>query len=326
MESLPNFSLLRPRSIAEAVAARAGAGEIRFLAGGTDLLPALRHGLMQASTLIDLSNVAELRGITSDRDGVRIGAGTTIQELSGHPLVARDYPAVAEAAVAIAGPTHRAVGTVGGNLCVDTRCRFYNQSEPWRTANNFCMKLAGDVCRVAPKADRCYAAYSGDLAPALIAHAAIAEIIGPAGLRHAPLADVFTDDGIVYLTLAPGELLVSVRLPAAPGWRSGYEKIRTRGAIDFPLVGVAVALRCENGKLRELRVVVTGTDSCPLSIVGLDDLCALPLDEALTRLDKLVRKQVGPMETTLAPATYRRRVVPVLARRLINRLLPGVPA
>ncbi len=321
MELLPNFNLLRPRSIAEAVAARASAGEIRFLAGGTDLLPALRRGLMQANTLIDLSDVAELRGITADSQGVRIGAGATIEELAAHPLMLRDYPAVAVAALAIAGPTHRAVGTVGGNLCLDTRCRYYNQSEPWRTANNFCMKLDGDTCRVAPKSDRCYAAYSGDLAPALMVHGAVAEIAGPGGTRHAPLAEMFADDGIVYLTLAPGELLVAVRLPAADGWRSGYEKIRTRGAIDFPLVGVAVALRVEDGKLLDLRIAITGADSRPLLATGLDELCALPLDEALTRLDKLVRKQVGPMETTIAPATYRRRVVPVLARRLIHRLI-----
>jgi 4-hydroxybenzoyl-CoA reductase subunit beta len=321
MELLPNFSLLRPRSIAEAVAARAGAGEIRFLAGGTDLLPALRRGLMQATTVIDLSDVAELRGITFDSPGVRIGAGTTIGELAAHPSLVRDYPAVAAAALAIAGPTHRAVGTVGGNLCLDTRCRYYNQSEPWRTANNFCMKLAGDVCRVAPKADRCYAAYSGDLAPALMVHGAIAEIAVPGGTRHAPLAEIFADDGIVNLTLAPGELLLAVHMPAADGWHSGYEKIRTRGAIDFPLVGVAVALRCEDDKLRALRIAVTGTDSRPLAIAGLDELCALPLDEALIRLDKLLRKQVGPMETALAPAAYRRRVVPVLARRLIHSLM-----
>lgn len=321
MELLPNFNLLRPRSIAEAVAARASAGEIRFLAGGTDLLPALRRGLMQANTLIDLSDVAELRGITADSQGVRIGAGATIEELAAHPLMLHDYPAVAVAALAIAGPTHRAVGTVGGNLCLDTRCRYYNQSEPWRTANNFCMKLDGDTCRVAPKSDRCYAAYSGDLAPALMVHGAVAEIAGPGGTRHAPLAEMFADDGIVYLTLAPGELLVAVRLPAADGWRSGYEKIRTRGAIDFPLVGVAVALRVEDGKLLDLRIAITGADSRPLLATGLDELCALPLDEALTRLDKLVRKQVGPMETTIAPATYRRRVVPVLARRLIHRLI-----
>lgn len=321
MELLPNFNVVRPRSVAEAVAARAAAGEIRFLAGGTDLLPGLRRGLMQANTLVDLSEVADMRGISVDDKGVRIGAGTTIGELAAHPGIALAYPAVAAAALAIAGPTHRAIGTVGGNLCLDTRCRYYNQSEPWRTANNFCMKLEGDTCRVAPKSDRCYAAYSGDLAPTLMVHGAIAEIAGPAGLRHAPLAEMFADDGMVYLTLAPGELLVAVRMPAAPGWRSGYEKIRTRGAIDFPLVGVAVAVRCEGGQLRELRVAVTGTDSRPLMIAGLDELCALPLEEALTRLDKLMRKQVGPMETTLAPPTYRRRVVPVLARRLITSLI-----
>lgn len=323
MELLPNFNLLRPRSVAEAVAARAaaGSGEIRFLAGGTDLLPALRRGLMQASTLIDLSNVTELRGIRRDEHGVRIGAGTTIEAVAADALLARDYPAVAQAALAIAGPTHRAVGTVGGNLCLDTRCQYYNQSEPWRTANNFCMKLDGDVCRVAPKSDRCYAAYSGDLAPALMVHGAVAEVAGPDGVREAPLAELFADDGMKFLTLAPGELLVAVRLPAAAGLRSGYEKIRTRGAIDFPLVGVAVAVRVEDGKLSDLRIATTGSDSRPLPITGLDELRALPLDEALTRLDKLVRKQVGPMETTVAPATYRRRVVPVLARRLIQRLI-----
>lgn len=321
MELLPNFNLLHPRSIAEAVAARAGAGETRFLAGGTDLLAAMRHGLVQAETLIDLSGVAELRGISTDGKGMRIGAGTTLEELSVHPLVARDYPAVTEAALAIAGPTHRAVGTVGGNLCLDTRCRYYNQSEPWRTANNFCMKLVGDTCRVAPKSSRCYAAYSGDLAPTLIVHGAIAEIAGPAGLRDAPLADIYADDGIGYLKLEPGELLVAVRMPAANGMRSGYEKIRTRGAIDFPLAGVAVAFRFENGKMRDLHIATTGADSRPLAITGLDELCALPIEEALTQLDKTMRKQVGPMETTITPATYRRKVMPVLARRLIQRLL-----
>ena len=183
------------------------------------------------------------------------------------------------------------------------------------------MKLIGDTCRVAPKSDRCYAAYSGDLAPALMVHGAVAEIAGPNGLRHTPLAEIFVDDGIAYLTLAPGELLVAVRLPAALGWRSGYEKVRTRGAIDFPLVGIAVGLRCENNALCELRIAATGTDSRPVLIVGLDELCTLPLGDLLMRLDKLVRKQIGPMETTLTPAAYRRRVAPVLVRRLIHRLM-----
>lgn len=321
MELLPNFSLVRPRSIADAVAARAGAGQIRFLAGGTDLLPAMRRGLVQAHTVIDLSGVEELRGITVDAQGIRIGAGTTIEDVASHPQILRDYPAVAQAAIGIAGPTHRAVGTVGGNLCLDTRCQFYNQSEPWRTANDFCKKLVGDTCRVAPKSDRCYAAYSGDLAPALMVHGAVVDIAGPSGMRQMPLAEVFADDGIVYLTLAPDELLAAVRLPVPDGTRSAYEKVRTRGAIDFPLVGVAVALHAEGGRMRDLRIAFTGADSRPLFITGLGELCALPLDEALAQLDKLIRKQIGPMETTLTPAAYRRRVAPALARRLIHRLL-----
>lgn len=321
MELLPTFSLVRPRSIAEAVAAHAGAGRIRFLAGGTDLLPAMRRGLVQAETVIDLSGVAELRGITGHEQGIRNGAGTTIEDVATHPQVLRDYPALAQAALGIAGPTHRAVGTVGGNLCLDTRCQFYNQSDPWRTANDFCMKLLGDTCRVAPKSDRCYAAYSGDLAPALLVHGASATIASPAGIREIPLAEVFADDGKAFLALAPDELLVAVHLLAQDGIRSAYEKVRTRAAIDFPLVGVAVALRAEDGNMRELYIAVTGADSRPLSITGLEALCALPVDEALTQLERLIRKQIGPMETTLTPATYRRRVAPALARRLIRRLL-----
>jgi len=276
---------------------------------------------VQAETVIDLSGVEELRGITADAHGLRIGAGTTINDVATHAHILRDYPAVAQAALGIAGPTHRAVGTVGGNLCLDTRCQFYNQSEPWRTANDFCMKLVGDTCRVAPKSGRCYAAYSGDLAPALMVHGAVVDIAGPSGMREMPLAEVFADDGMVYLTLAPDELLVAIRLPAPDGIRSAYEKVRTRGAIDFPLVGVAVSLRVEGGSMRELRIAVTGADSRPLFISGLGELCALPLDDALVQLDKLIRKQIGPMETTLTPAAYRRRVTPALARRLIRRLL-----
>lgn len=327
MELLPDFRLLRPATIAEALAAHsntnthAGAAEIRFIAGGTDLLPALRRGLMQAATLVDLSTVQELQGITQGSRGLRIGAGTSIAGLAEHPQIGRDYPAVLQAALTIAGPTHRAIGTVGGNLCLDTRCRHFNQSEPWRAANNFCMKLAGDTCRVAPKSERCYAAYSGDLAPALMAHDAVAEIAGPNGLRETPLTEMFADNGMAHLTLAQGELLVAVRLPVASGWQSGYEKIRVRDAIDFPLAGVACALRHADGKLKELRIATTGSDSRPLLIEGLAELCTLPLAEALTRLDKLLRKQIGPMETTITPASYRRRVVPVLARRLIQRLL-----
>lgn len=320
MEALPEFHLLRPESVAYAVALRAVEPRSRFFAGGTDLLANLRSGLVQAVTLIDLGGIAELKRLEADVRGLTVGAGVTLQALARHPLVARDYPALAQAAASVAGPTHRAVATVGGNLCLDTRCRFYNQSESWRAGNDYCLKLGGDTCRVALKAERCYAAYSGDLAPALMVHGASAEIEGPAGRRVSALADIYVDEGRAYLRLAPEELLVSVTVPPPAGLRSGYEKVRIRGAIDFPLAGVAVALRREGDALAALRIATTATESRPVLVTGLEELSGKSVEYALARLERLLRRQLGMMETHLTPAAYRRRATLVLARRLIERL------
>lgn len=320
MEPMPDFHVLRPDTVAYAVAVRAVDPRSRYLAGGTDLLTNLRSGLVDAETLIDLSAIAELKRLEADAQGMLIGAGTTLQMLAQHPIVARDYPAVAQAAQRVAGPTHRTTATVGGNLCLDTRCRFYNQSEPWRAGNDYCLKLGGDTCRVALKADRCYAAFSGDLAPALMVHGATVEVEGPGGRRVEALGGIFVDDGRACLTLAPEELLVAVRLPPPDGLRSGYEKVRIRGAIDFPLAGVAVALRRDGDRIGELRIATTATESRPLLMQGLAALAGTTLDEALARLDKLLRKQLGMMETHLMSAAYRRRATAVLAKRLVQRL------
>ncbi len=325
MEPLPAFRLLRPASVAEAVAARAAAPTARFLAGGTDLLANLRHGLLAADTLIDLSGLRELRTIESGAAGLRIGAGVTLEQLAAHPALAPEHGALREAALAVAGPTHRASGTVGGNLCLDTRCRFYNQSASWRSANQHCMKAEGEACRVAPKSDRCYAAYSGDLAPALLVLEAVAELAGPGGRRELPLAGLYADDGRAHLGLAAGELVVAVRVPAQPGWRSGYRKLRIRGAIDFPLAGVAVALRPCGDEVQGLRIAVTGTDSQPMRMRDLDGSWRNQAEDE-ERLAGGLRRQIGPMETTLTSASYRRRVVPVLARRLLRELAGWTPA
>lgn len=319
MEPLPDFRLVRPASVADAVAARAATPGARYLAGGTDLLPNMRRGLVTGAALIDLGGIAELKRIGADGAGLRIGAGVTLESLAADAAVRRDFPGLAEAALAIAGPTHRASGTVGGNLCLDTRCRFYNQSESWRAGNDYCKKIAGDICRVAPQSDRCFAAYSGDLAPALMVLGAVAETAGPGGTRRLPLADIYADDGIAYLALAPDELLVAVHVPAATGLRSGYEKLRVRRSIEFALAGVAVALRREGDAIVDLRVAVTGTDSRPVLLTGL----AGPWQPSVAddaRLAKLLRKQTAPLETTQTAAAYRRRTLPVLARRLLHRL------
>jgi 4-hydroxybenzoyl-CoA reductase subunit beta len=227
---------------------------------------------------------------------------------------------VAEAAATIAGPGTRALATVGGNLCLDTRCIYYNQSEWWRGSNHYCLKYRGDICHVAPQGQHCHAAFSGDLAPALMIFNAEVEIAGNAGRCTIALADLYTEDGRAHLKLGADEFVVAVHLPPDPP-PSNYAKARMRGAIDFPLAGVAVALAAENGQVATLRVGLTGTNSRPFLLEGTDAFIGRALDDAALReLDRLVQKQVRPMRTTLASAQYRRLAAAALARRLAAEL------
>ncbi len=319
---LPDFRLVRPASVAEAMAARQGEGLARFMAGGTDMIPAVRRGLVAPATLIDVSGIPELWGVAIENDALRIGAAATLAEIGADPLVSQHMPGLAEAAAAVAGPTHRDWATVGGNLCLETRCIYYNQSEWWRGANDFCLKYKGTVCHVAPGGERCYAAFSGDLAPALLVAAASVEIAGPGGRRTIPLADLYREDGMAHLTIGADELLVAVRVPLSPALSSAYAKARVRGAIDFPLAGVAVAVARAGTTLKTLRVALTGTNSRPFLVAGTEDLAGRPLDApALAKLDALVQKQASPMLTIAMSAQYRRRVAGALACRLVRRLM-----
>ena len=316
---MPQIDLAHPRSVAEAVAARGQHPSSRFLAGGSDLIVNMRHGLSDPDLLIDLSGIDELAEITAGQFGLRIGAGVVIAALASDPVIASDYRAIAQAAEAIAGPGHRAMGTVGGNLCLDTRCIFYNQSEWWRRANGFCLKRNGDVCHVAPQGQRCHAAFAGDIAPALLALGANAEIAGREGRRRVPLGDIYVEDGLAHLALADDELIVAVHVP--PAVPSAYAKVRVRGAIDYPLAGVAVALRAYAGRVESLRIAITGTNSRPFALVGTDAMIGRPIDEnALQDIDRLVQKQVQPLRTTITSAHYRRLAAAALARRLVTEL------
>ncbi len=252
MTLMPEFQLARPRDVSEAIAASHEHAGSRFIAGGTDLLVQLRHGIDRPDVLIDLSAIEELGKITSGPGGVRIGAGVSIAALARDTTMAARYRAVKEAAEMIAAPGHRAMGTVGGNLCLDTRCIFYNQSEWWRRANGYCLKHRGDVCHVAPQGQHCHAAFAGDLAPALLALGAEVEIAGTKGRRRMPLGDLYVEDGRDHLTLSEDELLVAAHLPPDPP-SSTYSKVRVRGAIDYPLAGVAVALGMNEGVVKSLR-------------------------------------------------------------------------
>ncbi len=312
----PDFRLAQPRDVQAAVALRGAQASSRFLAGGTDLVVNLRHGLDTPALLIDLSAIDELCELAVTEGGARIGSGTTLAALSDMPAIRERYRAVAEAAATIAAPGTRALATVGGNLCLDTRCIYYNQSEWWRGSNGYCLRYRGDICHVAPQGQHCHAAYSGDLAPALMIFGAEVEIAGNAGRRTIPLADLYAEDGRAHLTLGAEEIVVAVRLPPDPP-PSNYAKARVRGAIDFPLAGVAVALAAENGQVVTLRVALTGTNSRPFLLEGTDASVGRALDEAaLQRLERLVQKQVQPMRTTLTSAHYRRLAAAALARRL----------
>jgi 4-hydroxybenzoyl-CoA reductase subunit beta len=320
---MSDFSVARPRDIDAAIAARRQHAGSAFLAGGTDLLVNMRRGIGDATVLIDLSGIGELAGIEIGETATRIGAATTIAALTRTPALAERYPALAQAAATIAGPGHRAMGTVGGNLCLDTRCIYYNQSDWWRRTNGFCLKYRGDVCHVAPQGQRCHAAFSGDLAPALLVLGAEIEIAGASGRRRIPLSELYVEDGRAHLRLAAEDILVAVHLPgAAPP--SAYAKARTRGAIDFPLAGVAVALATTKSAVRELRIALTGTNSRPFLLAGTDALLGKPIDDkALDHIDRQVQKQVQPMRTTMASAHYRRLAAAGLARRLVTQLASG---
>jgi len=321
MAVLADFRLLRPASAADAVRLRAEFPASRYIAGGTDLLPNMRRGLVSADAVIDLGGVAELAELRVVDDFLQVGAGVTLATLAADPVVRARLPGLAQAAASVAGPTHRAAATLGGNLCLDTRCMYYNQSEPWRQSIDYCMKIAGDTCRVATKSDRCWAAFSGDVAPALLALGAEVQVLGPQGPRRMPIADFYRDDGMAWLALAADELLVSVRVPLVEGWVSAYEKMQVRGAIDFPLTGVAVALRRDGDLIGELRLACTGVSSRPELIAGLDALAGKLFDDvALALVEKQVKRGMQPMETTVISVAYRRRVTPVLAKRVLRRL------
>jgi 4-hydroxybenzoyl-CoA reductase subunit beta len=316
---LPTFRLDQPRDVAAALAARREHRTSRFLAGGSDLIVNIRHGLEAPAVLIDLTAIDELSRLTMGNEGVRIGACVRISALVAPEIRAR-YRALAEAAESIAAPAHRAAATVGGNLCLDTRCIYYNQSRWWRHANSFCLKREGEICHVAPQGKRCHAAFCGDLAPALLVLGAQIEIAGPAGRRRLALSELYAEDGKAHLTLAEDELIVAVHLPAcAPP--SSYQKVRAREAIDFPLAGVAVALDAAAGSVNVLRVAVTGTNPRPFLVEGTQALLGKRVDETLLQaVDKLVQKQVQPMRTTIASAHYRRLAAAALARRLVSKL------
>ena len=320
MTNLPEFRTIRPASIDEAVAALVAMPSAVPLAGATDLLPNLRRGLGKPEALVDMTAIAGLAAIEETAGGLRVGAAVTLATLAADSRVQKSFPVVVTAALAVAGPTHRAAGTVGGNLCQDTRCMFYNQSEWWRKSNSFCLKYQGEQCHVAPRTKICFATYRGDLAPALMVLGAEAELAGPNGRRTVAVAELFRDDGADHLTLAAGEMVVAVILKGNERLRAGYAKLRIRDSIDFPLVGVAAAVERDGNRFASLRVAVTGSNPAPL-VVPTDGLIGQEWTEASRKILATQLKKTAKLQnTTSVGMQYRRRVLLATAERLVDGL------
>ena len=321
MEFLPDFEVKHPATIDEAIVFGNHPSAV-FMAGGTDLIPNLRRGVGEPQSIVNLSGIAELTSITETDKGLRIGGCVTLHQLLSDPRINSDYKVIAQAALTIAGSTHRFSATVGGNLCLDTRCQYYNQSEWWRNAKDYCLKYKGDICHVAPKGNICRAAFSGDLAPAMLLHHAQVELISIEGSRTIDLADLYQEDGANSLLLHPGELLASVTINKLSGYKTVYRKMRVRGGVDFPLVGVAMATLGSASHIDDIRIAYTGTNSQPIRLEGTEVLVGKPLNEAaLKTLRKLLYAQIMPLRSTFTSSAYRRKVAVNITYRLAKDLL-----
>lgn len=320
--SLPAFKLLRPRTIEEAVGylAKHSVG-MHILAGGTDLLPSMKQRLFTPAYLMDIRGIEGLNGI-HERPGVgaEIGALTPLSAVEDSEFIRRKYRVLHEAAMTVASPILRNMGTLGGNICLDTRCVWYNQSLQWRRSCGFCIKKDGDLCHVAPGGKVCWAAFSGDTPPALLCLEAELEIAGPKGFRRVAIKDFYTSIGDARMKLGQNEMLTRVFLPeASAGWKGSYMKLRIRGSIDYPLAGVAVAVKQNGGAIEAARVAITAVNPAPLLVAAAEHaLVGKHIDEHVaTVVGELAAKTAKPLTTSALTPEYRREVVKVYAKRAV---------
>jgi 4-hydroxybenzoyl-CoA reductase subunit beta len=328
MMRLPPFTYLAPRRVDEAARLLAEHGAAAAaVAGGTDLYPNMKRRQVEPRVLVGLRGIRDLTGIRgAARDGLVLGAAATLTDVAGHREVRAAYPAVARAAGVVSTPQLRNMGTIGGNLCVDTRCNYYNQTYEWRKAIGFCMKKDGDICLVAPGSRRCWAVSSSDTAPVLWALGATVTLAGPSGERRVPVSALYRDDGIGYLGKAPDEILTEIRLPPVDGWRATYWKLRRRGSFDFPVLGVAVAVRLEGDACRDARIVLGGVASAPReapeaarALVG-----QRLTPDVIASAAGAAARPAKPLDNTDLLYHYRKRMTRVYVERAL-REVAGLP-
>lgn len=324
MLRMDGYTLRHARSYAEARSlyadAAAAGDEPMYVAGGTDLLPNLKHRIFSPERLVNLGPIPG--GIEERGDELYIGAATRLDALASHPLVTRYAPPLARSAAVIAGPQIRAMGTIGGNVLLDTRCLYYNQSEPWRRALGYCLKAEGTWCHVVGGPKTCVATQSSDTVPVLLAMDAKLDLLGAAGPRTLAVRDLYRYNGMDHLQIEKGELLTAVRVPKpAAGFRGSYQKLRTRDSIDFPQLGLAITGEFDGRQVRGLQVVVGAVNPQPKGIRGLDAFDGCVLDAAnIDAIADLVFKQTRPQASTHGDTTWRRQMAVVYTRRGLGAL------
>ena len=317
MLRLPFFTYLQAKSLADALRMKADAGpDAMFVAGGTDLYPNMKRRHQEPKTVISLMGIPELRRFES----TTLGACLTLSELTAGPP--DRLTAVSTAARLVSTPLLRNMGTLGGNLCLDTRCNYYNQTYEWRKSIDFCMKKDGHICWVAPSSPRCWAVSSSDVAPVMVAIGAEYRLLGPQGERVVPAGRFYHNDGINYLTKQPDEILVDVRLPNPNGWDAVYHKLRRRGSFDFPVLGVAVWIQWNRKTVADARIVLGGVASYPQEVpeaaaalrnmtLGAETIAAAA--EAAYRPSK-------PMDNTDFDLSWRKQMTRVYVARALQQL------
>jgi 4-hydroxybenzoyl-CoA reductase subunit beta len=323
MLRLPPYRYHRPTRVEDAISLMGEhAGDAMYIAGGTDLVPNMKHRLFEPGHLVALKGIGELKGIR-EQDGVlRVGAAETLASVALDAAVRERFPALAEAAAHVAGPQLRNAGTIGGNVCLDTRCTYYNQTAFWRQALGYCLKKDGDVCHVTKVGRKCVAAHSADTPPVLMTLDATAVLVGPDGTREVPVRDFFVADGIANTRRDPGEILTELLIPLeSASRRQAYAKLRHRRSIDFPLLTVAVAADCEpDGTVRSIEGVVTSLGSRPRLLTGWDDAAVGRIldDELIEELAARAHRQCHPLENIIVDPEWRRAMVPVYVRRALE--------
>jgi 4-hydroxybenzoyl-CoA reductase subunit beta len=325
MMRLPKFDYRVPREIAEAVKIMAGSGpEGQFVAGGTDLYPNMKRRQQTPRTVISVMRVPELNQITGDgKSGIRIGASVTLTDIVEHPVINRDYPVIAYAARTISTPILRNMGTIGGNLLLDTRCNYYDQNYEWRKGINFCLKKDGDVCWVAPGSSKCWAVQSSDLVPVMVAIGAKFRLASTLGERMIDAAGFYNDDGIAYLKKRPDELLVDIHLPPLNGWRASYQKLRRRGAFDFPVLGVAAWVQVDHaGSVKDARLVLGGIAPSPVEVKEAGEaLVGQPLDnDHIQAAAEAAYVKARPLDNTDFVMNWRKQMTRQYTLRALQEL------